>query len=310
MNKKGLFKLLTSLIMLGIVLYFVDFAKLKSTLLHIPLKTLALVIFGYVLGQVLSSYKWWTIARSGGRIRVPWNVALKAYFLGMYVNCFTGFGTVGGDVTRGMLLGHSEALKTEGVFSVIADRMHGLLVLICTAIIAVATVHHADLDALMVYGLYAAALILVMGWFVGPALLLAMVPRDHKLRLKVEGIASVFPKSPLTIIYVSVISLLFHTVQLSLHWVMGMGVGVNLSAATILTAVPFVNILSSLPISWQGLGVRESGYLFFLAAVLSTEQALAFGAMWLLAMIVASALGGIIAVVSGDLKLVSGRVAG
>ena len=66
-----------------------------------------------------------------------------------------------------------------------------------------------------------------------------------------------------------------------------------------------MNIASSLPISWQGLGIRENSYIFFLTAapaIVSKEQAVAFGALWLLAVTVSSAIGGIVALVSGDLR--------
>ncbi len=64
-----------------------------------------------------------------------------------------------------------------------------------------------------------------------------------------------------------------------------------------------INILSSLAISWNGLGVRENGYLFFLAPLfISREHAIAFGVMWLLAMAISSAIGGLVLVFSKDLS--------
>lgn len=68
-------------------------------------------------------------------------------------------------------------------------------------------------------------------------------------------------------------------------------------------AIPFVNILGSLPISWQGLGVRETAYIFFLSSYLSNEQAVAFGAMWFLGVTVSSAIGGVVSALTGELKV-------
>ena len=69
--------------------------------------------------------------------------------------------------------------------------------------------------------------------------------------------------------------------------------------------IPFVNIAASLPISWNGLGVREKSYETFLVAsspaLMTSEQAIAFGALWLLAVMTTSAIGGIVALISGDL---------
>ena len=129
MNTKGLIKLLLSAVMVFLVVKTVDFSTLKGTIASIPLATVVLVIGGYTVGQLLSSVKWWTIARSGG-IAVPYTTVLKAYFIGMFVNCF-GFGMVGGDVARGILVAQGLPKKTEGIASVVADRVHGLTVLSC-----------------------------------------------------------------------------------------------------------------------------------------------------------------------------------
>ena len=80
---------------------------------------------------------------------------------------------------------------------------------------------------------------------------------------------------------------------------MAYGLGVSIPWSVLLVVVPFVNIVSSLPISWMGLGVRENAYIFFLTPLfLSSEQAIAFGALWLLAVTVTSGIGGMLSVLS------------
>jgi uncharacterized membrane protein YbhN (UPF0104 family) len=82
---------------------------------------------------------------------------------------------------------------------------------------------------------------------------------------------------------------------------MASGFGTHIPWHVLLVTIPVVNILSTLPISWNGLGVRENGYVFFLAPlILSREQAVAFGAMWLFAMTISSAIGGLVAALSKD----------
>jgi hypothetical protein len=85
--------------------------------------------------------------------------------------------------------------------------------------------------------------------------------------------------------------------------VMAYGFGIHVPWQTLLNTIPVVvNILSTLPISWNGLGVRESGYVFFLRPlILSHEQAIAFGAMWLLATTASSAIRGLISFLSPEI---------
>jgi len=89
---------------------------------------------------------------------------------------------------------------------------------------------------------------------------------------------------------------------------MGFGFGIQISWAYLFIIIPFVSILTTLPISWNGLGVRENAYVFFLAPlILTAEQAIAFGAMWLLAVTVASVLGGITAFITKDFKILQSK---
>ena len=84
---------------------------------------------------------------------------------------------------------------------------------------------------------------------------------------------------------------------------MGLGVGQSVSISLLFSVIPLVAILTSLPISWNGLGVREYAYQAFLSPhTLTIDQAIAFGAMWLLATTVASALGGIVGALSHGLS--------
>jgi hypothetical protein len=103
------------------------------------------------------------------------------------------------------------------------------------------------------------------------------------------------------LIKISLLSIVFHLSQISLHAVMAAALGVSVPWPLLLVAVPFINILATLPVSWNGLGVRERAYVFFLVpSVLQAEHAVAFGAMWLLAVTVSSAIGGVVAVATKD----------
>jgi hypothetical protein len=283
----------------------VDFSTLKGTIASIPLATVVLVIGGYTVGQLLSSVKWWTIARSGG-IAVPYTTVLKAYFIGMFVNCF-GFGMVGGDVARGILVAQGLPKKTEGIASVVADRVHGLTVLSCIALVTGIFLGSDRVPKELVQLLGVLTVGFVAGWIIGPWVL-SNVPffKNTKIALKMKQVAAIFPRDAKTLVIITALSAVFHTVQILLHGAMAAGVGANIPWATLFLVIPLVNIVSSLPISWNGLGVREKSYIYFLTAtpaILTNEQAVAFGALWLMAVTVTSAIGGIVALCSGDLKL-------
>jgi uncharacterized membrane protein YbhN (UPF0104 family) len=147
----------------------------------------------------------------------------------------------------------------------------------------------------------AVAICAILGWFTGPFIARKFLPSESKLREKIENVTKAFPTDPKTILFISALSLLFHSIQLLLHYWMGYIVFVDLPLKELFIIIPIINILATLPISWNGLGVREQAYAFFLAPhLLSTEQAVTFGALWLLAVTTCSAIGGLVSWLNGS----------
>jgi uncharacterized membrane protein YbhN (UPF0104 family) len=306
MKTKSLIRIVFSLALVLLILKTVDMHRLATTLGDIPLRTAAVVIIGYGIGQLLSSLKWWRILHAGG-IEISYPTALRAYFAGMFVNCF-GLGMTGGDVARGILAAQGLPKKAEGIASVVADRVHGLTVLGLIALVSATTIGDSRVPASLTGALALITTGFIFLWVLGPWLLHRFKwAESSKFGTKLRQLSLLFPRSPRTLVTISLISALFHSVQIGLHAEMARGLGVSIPLSTLFVVIPFVNIASSLPISWQGLGVREKSYTqFFVAttpAILTKEQVIALGALWLAAITITSAIGGVIALASGDLKL-------
>lgn len=304
MSFKTVLKFAISAVMLSLVYSLVDFEALKSTLINIPISYLLIMFVGYCCGQIISAYKWMLIAQSGD-IQVNFIQAIKAYFLGMYVNTF-GLGLIGGDVTRGLLISAKQGKKTLGLASVVADRAHGLVILCLIAVLSIAILNTANIDQKLQVTLYLVAAIIIFAWFYGPQILLKLLPKDKapKLRIVANDIQLVFPKKIFKIIEISFLSACFHFSQIGLHWVMAQALEVNIPFSYLLVVIPFINVATSLPISWQGLGVRESAYTYFFVVTnyINNEQAVAFGAIWFFSATCASAVGGVVATLSPKWK--------
>lgn len=303
MTLKGLAKIVLSAVMLGLVLRVVDISALRATVLSIPPFVAVGAIVGFSLTQALNGCKWWLILRAGG-VDVTYRAALRAVFVGMFANCF-GLGTLGGDMLRGVLISQGRPQKTEAVASVFADRALGLAVLSLIGVVATAFIGGHHMEPVFVYTLCGVATCIFLGWFLGPLVILRLVPGENRFRATIEQLTAVLPKRPATLALVCSISALFHVAQITLHWLIAWGLGIKAAFASFLVTVPFINILSTLPLSWNGVGIRENAYLFFLSPeVLSNEQVVAFGALWLLAITGSSLIGGLVAVWTGDIRFV------
>lgn len=304
MNWKLTLKLLITATLVTVIAQSVDLKASFQSLLQVPAGSILLVVMGYLLGQVISAIKWRMLAQAGGIITSTME-SLKAYFIGMFMNCF-GLGMVGGDVIRGMLISGKDGSRTLGVTSVVADRAHGLAVLAGVGGLSALIFRPDFLDSYLIAMLIFIGLGVGTGWILAPLLVSRIFSVESKLGKKLVQLTGMLSRDSRVLFRVSVLSLLFHLLQISLHWFMADALGASIPFLYILTTVPFINILGSLPISWNGVGVREAGYIFFFTQqhpFLSQEQAVAMGALWLLAITISSAVGGTVALLSKDLNI-------
>lgn len=315
MTIKTLLKFIVSGLLLYILVRTVELEDFQRVISKVSPLMVVLVAFGYMGGQLISVVKWWLILRGNeGRVtrrldtvaikHQPVRISLKkvaqAYFTGMFVNVL-GIGTVGGDMTRAILVSDANHPKTMCLATVAADRAHGLVVLTMIGVISVVLFGGNMLPLWLWLTLSVGGLGVVLLWFFGPELLLRIVPESHQLRIKAEQLSRAIPRDPATVLAITVLSLIFHIWQIGLHQGMAQALGVTVPWPTLLVSIPFVNVLSNLPISWQGLGVRENGYAFFLVPdTLDYEQALAMGVIWLFAVTSSGAMGGLLSLVLGE----------
>lgn len=300
--KKSIIKTLISAALIILVLSLLDLNELILEVKQASWWGIAIVIVGYFVGQCLSCYKWCLLAQHGG-IKTDFPQAFKAYFTGMFANSF-GLGVLGGDVARALLVSKEKDPKTVCMASVIADRLHGMTILCLIGFTAAMIFGTHTVQPKIMSFVVMLEVAIIIGWFIGPWAL-KRLPLKGKLKSTAEQVAAVFPHKIGPLLIISSIGALFHITQISLHAVMAYSLGADVPLSVLFVVIPFVNILATLPISWNGVGVRESGYLFFLTPLfLARPEAVAFGGIWLLAVTINSALGGIIASIYGTNKLI------
>jgi uncharacterized membrane protein YbhN (UPF0104 family) len=93
----------------------------------------------------------------------------------------------------------------------------------------------------------------------------------------------------------ALLSLTVHLIQAWMHTVMGRALGLEVPFSFCLIIYPLVGTFSAIPISFNGLGLREGGYIFLLAVIgIGTEQGAAFGILLFLIVALDSLLGGLL----------------
>ena len=91
------------------------------------------------------------------------------------------------------------------------------------------------------------------------------------------------------------LSLAIHLIQAWVHWVLGRALRIDIPLSYCIILYPLVGTFSAIPISLNGLGLREGGYIFMLAVIgLGSETGIAFGLLLFLCVAADSLIGGLV----------------
>lgn len=292
-NYKSFLKIGLSVVLLWAVYRKVDFHNLLDQLSQISLPILLLLLVLYTIGQLMSVRKWQVFIDEAG-LTPNKKTVLRSYFMGMFVNNF-GLGTVGGDVARSALIRPTKGKRAASFATVVADRIHGLATLLSIGAVSILIVKPAVLggkaELLSLLCIFA----MILGWWLGPIMLKKIFPKGHKYEEAAIYVASAFPHKAKPMITATIISVLFHSLQIYIVYLISKELNTGLTLSYLFATIPIVNAASALPISINGIGVREALYVALFSPVgLSNETAVAFGAVWILVVTIVSALGGLL----------------
>jgi uncharacterized membrane protein YbhN (UPF0104 family) len=296
------FKISLSLGLFAFLVRSTDLWGFVQQILAARLELFGLAFVGYLTSQVLSAYKWRMLARPLGFNR-PLGTFVTCYFVGMYLNLFAP-STVVGDVGRGWLLAEQRGRVGAALQSVLIDRLSGLVTLLWVSAAGFLLFGPTVLPAVVCYGVISAAFFVVIGWWVLPHVLGVLFTPAHKFRQTVEKLVVPYQAAAGVLAWACLFSFGFHLFQLILQMLLARALGVVVPFWYLLLCIPLVHILSALPVSFGGIGVREGGYVVFLALVgIDRDQALAFGLLWSAIVFGAGVLGGLVLLFSPEVRL-------
>ena len=90
------------------------------------------------------------------------------------------------------------------------------------------------------------------------------------------------------------LSLVVHLIQAWLHLILGRAIGIDIHFSFCIILYPLVGTFSAIPISLNGLGLREGGYLLLLGVIgVNSTQGVAFGLLLFIVVALDSLTGGL-----------------
>jgi uncharacterized membrane protein YbhN (UPF0104 family) len=283
----------------GIVTYIlvdVDTGDLAHALSGVRLPLFGGALALYLAGQTLSAYKWSLLGRSVGLER-PVRDYARFYFVGMFFNLF-GPSTLGGDVVRGLYLGDGRR-PGLALNSVLFDRVSGLAVLTALGAAALLLSPAYDFPWPLAAAIVTTGTVLVLAWWTCPRLV-RLLPAQNPVRRQVEDDLGPFWRDSRLLARVAAVSLAFHLVEVGAQWVLVRAAGVGLPFSYCLIFHPAISVMTALPVSIAGFGVREGGYLYFFTRLdIDDSVAVTTGLLWFAVTALGGLLGGLTFLASG-----------
>lgn len=243
---------------------------------RLPFVVLALTI--YIAGQAMSSYRWMLLARLV-ELHGPWRDYFRWYFIGMFTNLFVP-GLLGGDAARSAYLGLRHRRMGPAIAAVVADRGIGLLALLWFAALAAmiarpVAVPRVTVDACAVFALASFA-----GYLAGP-LLAAPAARLPGRLGKLAAPILQYMRRPAALLPALALSIILQASLAYAQYLLALGMGLAVPLGAMMVIVPMANVAAALPLTLNGLGVREGAYAMLLGfAGVAHQDAIALGLLW------------------------------
>ena len=280
MKKKLWFasRILTSIAVMAFIFYSPDL-NIRGVLSAIKQMNKLLLFFAlctYLLVSLLNALRWQLLLRSHG-IKITYFHSLRFTYIGYFFNNLMPSLT-GGDVIKGYYVAKSTTKKAEAVTTILLDRLLGVFALLIYGLVgALLALHFPKLKipSLIILGMFIAGLVcafIVLNPRLGKKFkFLTRIFGRGKLREFINNVFSAlsFYRHRLGVISICIlISLLLQGLMILLNYEIALILGMrNINFGLFFLIIPFVSIISAIPVSFAGWGVGEFAYKELFALV-------------------------------------------
>lgn len=261
---------------------------------------IALLMFG---NTVISALKWSLFLRADGVV-IPLNSLVVTYLIGGFYNMFLP-SNIGGDSYRIYDVARRSNQTARSAVSVLADRVSGFIAMISVAL-ASGLIVGSDFGTPLFFLVPLAVLLLMAG---GVYMLFKKEPVLAVLRLtrldRLAFISSIAGKLLLSVekygsekcllLRIMLLSYAFQFSVFVIVYFMALALHAELPFIYFCAFVPLIALLEVLPISINGIGLRDAGYVFLFGwAGLSEIQTRSLALLFLAISVCYSSVGGLV----------------
>ena len=236
----------------------------------------------------------------------------KLYFIGFFFNLFLPT-VVGGDIARGYYLYKYSGGKEEAISSILVERALGILALMFLSFFSVIFASLYGFNVItnnlmkFIFISFGAGFLISLLFFykkteqyferILPSIILT------KFKSPVNVIRNVieYNKSPAVLLNAFILSIVFQFFSIISTYLISLAMGCTTSFLYFLILLPVVWLVSMIPITINGLGLREGSFVFLFSTTgMSKEMAMTISILWLAQTVLLGVLGGVIFLLEGS----------
>lgn len=293
---KILYKLLISLAFAGFIGYRADLQSLFQHMADVPVATLVSATLLLLVLALPQALRWQIVLRAIGA-KLPLDTALPTTLIGWFFNQVLP-SSVGGDAFRIWYAYRAGIGLGLSTYSVALDRLTALVAIVFLVVLLAPWIDLLFPVTEQKTGIVIAALILLgiwLGIMVADRTLARLLPT--KARVRVTNFSRLSrrlflgpPVAPAILL-----SLLIHLTVSYVVWMIANAMGLPLQLGQALLLIPLVLLITAIPISIAGWGVREGVMLVALGQVgIDSERAVALSVLFGLVTAAAALPGGVV----------------
>jgi hypothetical protein len=286
--------------LMAVLLWRQDWTALASAVTGVS-PTFWLIGLGiFLLSQVVSAARWWSFALPLG-FTDGFGRFLRLYFEGMFFSlCLPS--SIGGDVVKALRVNDTARGRMLGACSVVADRLAGLcaVLIIGLAALTARELRLASSAAAWIGAAYfvLAALFAAVGLRASGWLSRRWLSRRWFGETRLGAVArqlDPYHDRPWVFCRGILLGLVVQGLNVLGVIALGQGIGLRLPLEVYFAVVPLVALATTLPISMNGVGVREGAMALLLKADgVPVELSTALAVVWFTVQVAAGLLGGIV----------------
>ena len=301
-------KLIISLGLMALIISKIDLTSLKENLFSANINLYFFATILFFTQQVIIAYSWQILLKAQGN-NVPFLNVLRVYFIGSFFGAFLP-SSVGMDIVR--IYGLAKHLKdgTDSASSMVVARVLGFWILIAFALLAAIPMSHIlgkrqlFIWILILSIIFLGATIFFLSPFTKKILylLLKLMHLSHFEKQVEETYRSIyeFSRHRKAIFQLLLVSVLFQILGIYIIFLIGKSLDIKMSIGLYFLLIPIIMIITLIPISIAGIGVRESSFVYFFTQAGSTSaQALSLSLLVFFQWILIALIGGIIYLFQG-----------